>query len=500
MSKVLMLGIDSLDSRVLSTLEQDLPNFRKLKKQSPDIKLSSIFPPDSVPAWVTIYTGMNPARHGVLNFINPADRAGKVLLTEIDNSYFSGKAFWDIAATLGKRVCLVLPYAVYPTYPVNGTMACRVLKVMPRDFPIQFFPPSASEKYQVPSSSLNLFHGFPSKRKLTEFIASCRERTLAEAELGIQMAEGEEWDLLFIYFSALDAIQHAFWNCFDESDPTYILDSPYHDVIKDFYILCDDVVGRFMALAKHDTHIIVVSDHGHGTRPTKTLNINEILRRGGFLTPKSQKMSNINPLYRTGWIKKSIPKLINQFGMGYHLTRLLHRFTIWKKIFASPSFIDWKRTLAYVTDLSAIKSYSYGGVRVNSENLGRIEYEEMRSLVIKALSQIKEPDTGENLVQWVCTREEVYSGKYIEKYPDILFLLKDEYGAGWEIGKGLVSPSPIHDIQPGSHKGDTPVLLISNCDRECAKRGATLMDIAPTLLHLMEIDGDFGFDGESILE
>ena len=93
----------------------------------------------------------------------------------------------------------------------------------------------------------------------------------------------------------------------------------------------------------------------------------------------------------------------------------------------------------------------------------------------------------------------MYSGDYIDKYPDILFRLKDEYGVGWEIGKGLVSPEPIHDIQPGSHKGETPVLLISNCNRECVKRDATLMDIAPTLLHLLGLKGEFGFEGKSIL-
>ncbi|MCP4761580.1 MAG: hypothetical protein GY870_07345 [archaeon] len=35
--------------------------------------LKSISPPDSIPAWITIFTGKSPAEHGVLDSIDYLD-------------------------------------------------------------------------------------------------------------------------------------------------------------------------------------------------------------------------------------------------------------------------------------------------------------------------------------------------------------------------------------------------------------------------------------------
>ncbi|MGB3906591.1 MAG: alkaline phosphatase family protein, partial [Anaerolineae bacterium] len=66
MSKVLFIGIDSLDPKLLVKFADDLPNFTKLRQASPEIELKCIFPPDSIPAWVSIHTGLNPAKHGLI--------------------------------------------------------------------------------------------------------------------------------------------------------------------------------------------------------------------------------------------------------------------------------------------------------------------------------------------------------------------------------------------------------------------------------------------------
>lgn len=499
MSKVLIIGIDSLDSTLLSRFEADLPNFRKLKERSPHMRLTSIFPPDSVPAWVSIYTGLNPARHGVINFINPADKTGKVLLTDIDNSSFQGNTFWDFAAMSGKKVCLVLPYAVYPAYPINGSMVCRTMKVVPSNYPLSTFPTSLSRKYQAVSSKLNLFHGFPSARQLTRCIKSFQECTLAEAELGLNMLQGEEWELFFMYFSAIDAVQHTFWSYFDETHPSYPGNNPHQDVIKNFYVLCDEMIGKFITAVGSDTAIIVLSDHGHGMRPVKLVNINEILRRKGLLVPKRKGLRSRNPLYETERLKRIASNFVTRYGIGNSALRLMQRFPLWKRIFASPASIDWEKTTAYVSDLSAIKSYSYGGVIVNKANLADTEYEKMQHLLIKELAEIREPDTGEHLVRWICRREELYSGEYISKYPDILFELTSDYGIGWEIGGSLVGTGYMHRVQPGSHTRYSPVLLVSTAGAgKCLRKDITPMDISPSVLELLGISVQSEFDGESI--
>ena len=207
MNKLLILGIDGLDRILLSKFKDYLPNFSKIEKGCSPIDLSSVFPPDTMPAWISIFTGLNPAKHGIINFMDPSTKDKKVIFSNVDNSTFRGRTFWDIAGKMGKKVCIVLPYAIYPAYPVNGSMVCRSLDVVSEDFPVQTYPKSIFEKYDLSSMNLNLFHGFPSKNNYNEFINSCKKRTMDETKLGLQLLRNQDWDLFFIYLSA-DQVFH----------------------------------------------------------------------------------------------------------------------------------------------------------------------------------------------------------------------------------------------------------------------------------------------------
>ena len=63
----------------------------------------------------------------------------------------------------------------------------------------------------------------------------------------------------------------------------------------------------------------------------------------------------------------------------------------------------------------------------------------------------------------------------------------------------LIGPSYSHSFVPGSHKAYSPVFLVGNLKgKETIKEHITLMDIAPTVLDLLNIKKDFGFDGQTI--
>ena len=123
--------------------------------------------------------------------------------------------------------------------------------------------------------------------------------------------------------------------------------------------------------------------------------------------------------------------------------------------------------------------------------------------VIARVSELilgKEPEGGRALVRWARCREELYSGPFITKYPDVLVELEDGYGLGWDVNCPLITPSPMHRIQPGSHKEDSAVMLMGNLGgRVTAREAMTLMDVAPTVLDLLGVRGEFDFDGESVL-
>ena len=69
--KVLILGIDALDPKIINTLidENKLPNFQKLSEQGSFQELATSYPPETPVAWTTIATGVNPGQHGLYDFV-----------------------------------------------------------------------------------------------------------------------------------------------------------------------------------------------------------------------------------------------------------------------------------------------------------------------------------------------------------------------------------------------------------------------------------------------
>ncbi|WAC06781.1 MAG: alkaline phosphatase family protein [Thermodesulfobacteriota bacterium] len=498
-NKVVIIGIDGMDSLLVEKFMEEMPNFRKIRSQSPAFRFQSIFPPDSTPAWASIYTGLNPARHGIINFINPADKSGKVLRKEVSDGDFRGRTFWDIAAKAGKKSCIVLPFNIFPGWPVNGSMVCRINTVASKNHPLSAFPDFLTRKYKTSAIDLNMLQEYFSLKDFPRLAKMCRNRTIAEGELAYRMLREEEWDLFFVYFSALDGIQHFFWNYYDETHPNYPgAGNPYEDVIREFYTLIDKVVGD-LVLVLDDVCVIIVSDHGHGIRPTNLLNINEVLRQSGYLYPSAGKTGKkINPLYHTKFLKKAMMSYVNRFGVGNIGLKLSQKFPIWKKVLASPLSIDWGKTKAYVTDLSAVKSYSYGGIRINRETVDEKEIPSLIDEIIKSLTEVRGPHTSQNVMKRIMRREELYQGEYINRYPEIIVELDEKYGLGWEIQGALFEYGVAFSLQPGSHKKDSPVLYVLNKDADYSK-DITLMDIAPSVFRCLGLAPDILFDGTSFL-
>lgn len=70
--KVLVLGFDGMDPKILKTLVQEgkLPNFEHLMKTGDFKPLGTSMPPQSPVAWANFITGMNPGGHGIFDFIH----------------------------------------------------------------------------------------------------------------------------------------------------------------------------------------------------------------------------------------------------------------------------------------------------------------------------------------------------------------------------------------------------------------------------------------------
>jgi len=502
--KLMVIGIDSLDPELLRRFAPHLPNFVGLRQGSPDIELRCIFPPDSIPAWVSIHTGLNPAQHGLIHVFDVFETQWQDILS-IDPSVFRGRTFWDYASQAGKRVLVLFPFVAFPPWEVNGLMVGRAMADRRRDGgsawqterELKACPPEARQQYGLPPFLKEVSGKHPGKNNLAARTLEAHEEIREKAKLGLELSASTDWDLFFIFFGSLDVVQHSLWRYMDEADPTYPGPNPLQNLIRETYKLFDHVVGQL--IDQHpDATVVVLSDHGHGMRPTKTVNINELLRQMGLLEAKGHRL---NPLPRAmEGLKRTVLDFVHQRELDYWLLALGRAPVVSsasKGLYMSTASIDMNRTVAYLSSFAGAKSYSHGGIEIKRENLNGVGYEELRDTLIEELAKIEEPDTGEKLMDWICRREELYAGPYISHFPDIVFELKGGYGVYWGIHTSLIGTAYEHNLASGGHKKDA-VFLISGTDREPVRQKMSLMDLAPTILDLLRIKNDSDFDGKSI--
>ncbi len=494
MARLLIIGIDSVDAVLLDKFIEDLPTWRKLREESPQIKFTGVNPPDSPTSWASIFTGLNPAKHGVLEFIDPLEKTTMSVTKEITNETLRGRTFWDFAGKVGgRKVCVILPPLGFPVWPVNGVMVARASS----SDGVDIYPPDASAC--LDGRDLSNLKGVIG-RSPQAFIDMGRSLAQRELEFSLEMMKSQDWDLFYTYSSVLDPMQHGFWSDYDEHDPAHDPQSPYKNVIKEFYQLFDQVLERYLACVDEDTSVIVLSDHGHCMRPVELLNINEVLQRQGYLVLRSGSGKFLVQALEK--LKRKVLDLVVRFGLGNVAIRVMRTIPGSKSIYTKPANIDFEKTIAYLSDLSGIKSYSYGGIRVERGKIANGErYDEIRSQIISALQDLVDESTNERYMKWICRREDLFQGEYLVRYPEIVFRLKNQYGAGWEISGKLHAQSRSHNIQPGSHNEETPVIFFQNLrGHKVTRHEMTLMDVAPTILQILGMDERVGeFDGSGIL-
>jgi predicted AlkP superfamily phosphohydrolase/phosphomutase len=491
---VAVIGIDGMDAHLIERFGDSLPNIAALRKRAPQLKMRSVFPPDSPTAWASIYTGLNPAHHGVITFRDPFSnlKVGEHLSSDL-----SGRTFWDAAGVHGKKVCVLFPHLGYPVWQVNGVMVGRTTEVDIREYDLQTYPAELAREMDL--DDLRPMSSFP--LDLADLVEPTKDLIRREVRAGLELSQRKEWDLLFIYFSSLDNIQHLFWMYYDDLYGN--AGEKLKGVIPDFYQFYDrEVIGPIVSSLSEDVNILVISDHGHGLRPRKVVNVNEILREKEFLTSKVSD-SGISRYSAWNGMRKLAAKTINEHRVvGKMAATVLKHFPNSVRLYTNTVPVDYDTSKAFVSDPSGgLKAYSYGGIRIVPENLNGMGYEEARDQLIDLVLGISSPAEDLPIAECACRREELYSGGHIEKYPDILFKLRDDWGVGWDIGSEVYTQNITHKLHSGNHRQETAVLLTRLVgDRRIDRSEVSLIDLSPTILDLLEVDHPARFDGRSILQ
>jgi predicted AlkP superfamily phosphohydrolase/phosphomutase len=439
MPRLVVIGIDGMDPYMCEKYKAEMPNLSSIMETGLFKHCSSVFPPDSIPAWVTIYTGEPPETHGWLDNIDYEDIRKGVDLNKLCD--LQGKTFWDQLGKAGKRVCIINPLMAYPVWPVNGIMVNGPVFITGEK---QIYPPDLSTQYELPE--LGGMTEFPTDDTLPQFLAAALQSTQNLAKFGFNILGAEKWDLFFISFFTLDRVQHFLWRFCDTSDPLYPGPTNLSDSILQAYKTFDNIIGEFLHRIENDTGLIVLSDHGHGQRPIMLFNLNEWLRQNHWLVTYQGEKKSGSVLKVIEIAKNTSIRLVARV-LGerwlYRIGKLMPK-RMRKSLKASSYLIDKKNSVAWASEMGG--GAAVGGIVVNQniDKQGQC-YKETITSLLESLMQYN-PGIDSQLIQWA------KDGGEDNHYPDIIFELNQRYSVGRSLYCPIIEKSSRHQIISGGHR------------------------------------------------
>lgn len=436
--RLVILGIDGMDFDYATSFLDELPELRRLSERGAMCPFESVFPPDSIPAWITCYTGLDPSEHGILESIDYLAKGDERV--RVGSDAFKGKTFWDVLSAEGRTVTVINPFLAYPAWDVNGAMISGPVFI---DGQVSIMSRYGAAVQDAPDSFGGIVD-FPQKSTLRQFIDKTWKDTMEQAEFGLAFLRNHESDLFFQTFLTMDRMQHFLWRYCDPADPTHPGPNAFSDSIGAFYKLIDKVVGRFLDELRDGDELMLISDHGHCMRCTHCFHVNEFLRRRGDLKSRADgKVISFELLLEK--LKNCILAFANDHDLYEWLTPMAKIIPNARAIKKGNHITSDTYKMSFVSDFSGTNPF--GGICINREKVS--DYDGYRADLMAELSNLRHKDLP--VFQWIVPREEVYHGPFINKFPDILFCMQSHLGVAWNLHGPLITVNPTHKKVSGGH-------------------------------------------------
>lgn len=461
--RTVVIVIDGMDYDLLKKNINNLPFLKKLSVEGSFNKLQSVTPPDSIPAWNTIYTGLTPGEHGVFEFIDYLDALKKDF--KCDVNAIKGRTFWDKIGNLGKKVCIVNPFMAYPAWSVNGVMISGPV-FQSGDISIY---PDEKNKYLHNCPALGGIVSYPTPKTMQSFINENFELTRKQFAFFRKLCKEEKADFNFLGILTSDRLKHFLWRFTDCSDPTYPGDNKFKNSINDFYKLLDDEIKLTFESFPSPAKLIVLSDHGHGRKCTKLFRVNELLRRKGFV--KASKPYFFKKSFLLERAKDISLQLAFRLKMENELLAIGKMLPGKKSIKMAKHAVNNDNTLVTIPKFDGMNPY--GGICINKKLAGG-QYEVLVKQIINTLLEYIDPASGKRVVRWAKPRKEIYNGPFINNFPDIIIGLEEKYGIDWTLYSDIVADNPFHRRISGGHRPFG--VFITNLD--CSEIPSSVVEIS----------------------
>jgi len=461
--RVIVIGLDGATWDLIKPWadEGKLPTFKKLIENGMWGYLKSTLPPVTFPAWSSIFTGVNPAKLGVYNFVE-LDTKKRSFRVNTPRS-FKCTYVWDILSKYDYKCC-VINVPTCRVYEINGIIVGGPFCVDENPvYPFEYKQILNQVRYKIYSPDITPLSlesdSRPSIQVIKEIISS-------RFQLAKYIVEKEKIDFLVLVIFITDTIQHFYWD-----------DAILYQMWK--YI--DKEIESFISDFLEDSFIFFISDHGFAEF-YKTFYISRFLSSLGLIRYNRIKLAKF---YLLSKFKKYLPKFL----------KLLKSFKLLK-------YIPVQRILNLENQLRAkslIDIIDWGkSVAIPIEQFIYLNCAENQKEKLK--KYIKEELENLEVIEKVFYKEEVYNGPFIDRAPDLVVLTKkgvDIYENPFS--NDILSDKP-RDRWKALHSIDGIFLLVGPNIKPTENINVSVYDIAPTILYLFGIPPSPEMDGKVLPE
>ncbi|WP_115863548.1 alkaline phosphatase family protein [Halorussus litoreus] len=520
--KTLLVGIDAGCRPVLDPLVEAgaVPNLASVFETGAVGTLTSQIPPWTPSAWPSLYTGVNPGKHGVFGFLTFDGYDWDV----VNATHVRERTVWELLDHRDASSVVVNAPVTHPPTEFDGAVVPGYTAPENPDC----HPEGLLDDVRDEIGDYRVYA--PRDADEVDAVEWYRRLVRMRGEAFRYLAERFAPDFGFVQFQATDTVFHEF---------------PGDDAkVRAVYEAVDDQVGAIVAACDPDT-VVVASDHGMGEYGGHEFRPNEFLRerglvetttegdgmptwstiaddelqgddtsdRGGEGSGAADVSAAPDPSPRgggasgalggdvSGALERGMSGLASLGVTAQRIKAALDAVGLAEFVAervptdvarAAAEQVDFPNSTAYARDRIEL------GVRVNlagREPEGTVapeEYERVRDEVIEALSGVETPD-GKPVFEQVTRREEVFSGSYVEQAPDVITVPReyDEF-LSTRVGDGVFGPPS----EPYNHKREGVVALSgAGVDSDADLSDAHLFDVAPTVLATLDQPAGDHMDG-----
>ena len=473
-----LLGLDgaSLNTIAESLGRTPLPNFQRVLKNGTPAELLSTYPYVTAPAWTTIFTGVNPGKHGIFEMFE-IEKGGKIIPSNMRSS--DATFLWDYLTWANKKSLVVGVPFVYPAPKIKGIFVSGRFSPKLSCFPEKIAEEFDLSGFQYDSMSMEekteKLVGHGSMEVSKEIVGGLERRIRAMEKL---MDSETDWDVVVLVDGLPDDLLHISYGD--------------HETVDEMYRALDGLIGIVLERMKEGDSLLIFSDHGFRD-VNRVLFMNEWLLSKGYTAVHESALAKIIFFLGLDWESLGRP------GAATHLYRFLLEHFPWllnraKNNLRSSMIAERNEQMqsSKVTAFSINEPIAW--VRVSDHSKKDISTDQ----VLQELGELKRDGTLKNIFR----SEEIFRGKYISKAPGEILV---EASDGWLIdtlrwNKRRLTGKPLY-TKKGVHKREGLFVVYSGENTSSPNVSSPadkcrVHDIVPTVLSMLNLPIPVNLDGK----